>query len=523
MRGMGRRTAGRGAVLTLVAMAGAGPLHGQEVERTVDALRQALVAVRAGVEARMTTLHTLHTHRALRSQQVQRSLQVERVARELAEVRAAVAVRLAGRGVDGRAAVPAPWLAQDPADSLYRAARERLNGGRYEAAAALFQEIRDRHPRSGYVGDSYYFQALALQRAGGSQRLERALALLSEQARRYEETATARDARALEVRIRGDLARGGDAEAAASITRQATAPCEGEEQEMRSAALSALLQMDSERAVPLLRDVLRSRGECSAELRKQAVFLVAQKMDDETVDILLDLAHRDPDPDPEVREAAVFWLSQVRSPEAVEALESILLSSTDREIQEKAVFALSQHRSGRTSRVLREFAGRGDAPVELRESAIFWIGQAGDEESRRYLRELYGSLGHPDLKEKVIFGVAQNPSQADRAWLLERARDGSETVELRKNALFWAGQSGSVPVADLGGLYRSLNEREMKEQIVFVLSQQQDNSEAVDLLMEIAGSEEDVELRKNAVFWLGQSDDPRAAEFLVRFIQGGGR
>jgi hypothetical protein len=36
--------------------------------------------------------------------------------------------------------------------------------------------------------------------------------------------------------------------------------------------------------------------------------------------------------------------------------------------------------------------------------------------------------------------------------------------------------------------------------------------------MAIAEKEPDPELRKKAVFWLGQSKDPRAAEFLLRII-----
>jgi hypothetical protein len=36
--------------------------------------------------------------------------------------------------------------------------------------------------------------------------------------------------------------------------------------------------------------------------------------------------------------------------------------------------------------------------------------------------------------------------------------------------------------------------------------------------MAIAENDSDGELRKKAIFWLGQSKDPRAAEFLLRLI-----
>ena len=52
----------------------------------------------------------------------------------------------------------------------YTRARELLNDRRYREAAAAFAALREQHPRSGYVGDSYYWQAFALHREGGRER-----------------------------------------------------------------------------------------------------------------------------------------------------------------------------------------------------------------------------------------------------------------------------------------------------------------------------------------------------------------
>ena len=449
--------------------------------------------------------------------------QVEQVALTAPPTPSATGPATAARVARAESRVPEAWLPQDAADALYRSAREALNRGRYAEAAASFARIREDFPRSGYVPDSFYFQALALQRAGGTDRLREARQLLATQEREHADAASREDARSLALRIEGTLARGGDATYAVRIAEQAAqVGCEDGESGMRSAALNALLQMDAERAVPILEEVLQSRDACAAELRKRAVFLLSQKMTDRTVELFLDLAHRNPDPDPEVREAAVFWLSQVRSEEAVEALASILEDpDADPRVQEKAIFALSQHQSERAVQAMRRYAERADAPREYREKAIFWIGQNDRLGGSQYLRELYPSLGDDEeLKKKVVFGVAQTPEAEDRAWLLARVRDGAESVEVRKNALFWAGQSGEVPVDDLMTLYRSLEGREIREQVIFALSQRSGDGAAVEALMEIAEDEDDPELREKAVFWLGQSDDERVAEFLLRLIRG---
>jgi hypothetical protein len=40
--------------------------------------------------------------------------------------------------------------------------------------------------------------------------------------------------------------------------------------------------------------------------------------------------------------------------------------------------------------------------------------------------------------------------------------------------------------------------------------------------MEVAENAENGEIREQAIFWLGQSDDPRVPEFLLRIIGRGG-
>jgi HEAT repeat protein len=436
------------------------------------------------------------------------------------------ALEASSSGVHGArhpaARVPSPWLAQDPADSLYREARAALNRGDYTNSARLFGSIRESYPSSGYAADSFYFQALALQRAGGTARLRDASGLLDRMLEEHPEARTATEARALRVRIQGALARQGDAGSAMEVAEQATQACEGDG-ELRAAALSALLQMDPDQARPILLEVLEERGACSAELRKRAVFILSQngEPDAETVDLLVDLAQRDPDPDPEVREAAVFWLSQVDTPEALDALASILdAPDVDTSLQEKAIFAVSQHDGDRAGQILRDYATRPDAPTELRGNAIFWLGENDALGGVDFLRDLYARVEEPELRERVIFAVAQSDEPGAGEWLMERVRDATEPMEVRKNALFWAGEAHAADTGDLTAIYRSVGAPEMKEQVIFVLSQQ-DGSEAVDALMEIVEAEEDTELRKKALFWLGQSDDPRVADFLLQILRSG--
>ena len=116
---------------------------------------------------------------------------------------------------------PAAWLQGDPADSLYRAARQALDRRDYRQAAELFAQVPARFPRSGYAADAYYWRAFSLYRVGGTTQLRAALAALDTQRERFPKAATKGDAKALASRIQGELARQGDPTAAAMVTEAA--------------------------------------------------------------------------------------------------------------------------------------------------------------------------------------------------------------------------------------------------------------------------------------------------------------
>jgi len=416
-----------------------------------------------------------------------------------------------------------PWYPQDPADAVYRAGRDALMRGDRREAVRRFEEVQRRWPRSNYAPQSYYWMAFALSRGNAStEDLRRAREALNTLRTNYPDAEGLRDADALRQMINAQLAERGDAQSSAAVRRVAStvATQQGcsdvdDENDTRVVALNALLHMDSESALPILKQVLARRDACSAPLRRRAVFLVSQRQSSGTADVLVDLVRNDPDR--EVREQAIFWLSQVDGARAVDALEEILRTSRDEALQEKAVFALSQHRSSRSAELLRAYAMRTDVDEDLRAQAIFWLGQSGGQHSS-FLREIYPRISSDELKEKLIFSIAQQKhSPANSEFLMEIALNRSERAELRKQALFWANQTGAVSFARMAELYDRTDDREMKDQLIFAFSQSPDPA-AIEKLMNIGRNERDPELRKQAIFWLGQSKDRRVQQFLLEMI-----
>ena len=417
---------------------------------------------------------------------------------------------------------PEPWAIKDPADSLYRLAREAMSRNDYKRAAELFHRISERFPQSAYASQSIYYEAFALYRIGGDDDLSTARDRLK-QLKQRDAKIWKSDGAVLLTRICGELAKRGDQDCAVDIEKLAqddrpaqgnkSCPSEDDENDDRIAALNALLQMDADRAMPILKKVLERRDACSAGLRRQALFLVSQKRTDETANILMNAARNDPDA--EVREKAVFWLSQV--PGSTPLLEGILKGNADQNIKEQALFALSQQHEPRAQQILRDFAMRDSESEELRDKAIFWLGQRRSSENTEFLRNLYSRITNQDLREKILFSLSQQKGAGNEQWLMNIAVNPKEDIELRKKALFWAGQSG-VAISEMSKLYDRMGDTEMREAVIFSLSQRQRDPAAMDKLFDIAKNEKDSELRKKAIFWLGQSRDPRVQQFLMDLI-----
>lgn len=442
-------------------------------------------------------------------------------------------------------------------DTLYQQARKALNEGQYRAAVEMFREFRQEEPDSRYVADAMYYEAFALSRMRSTGYLREALAVLEAQQYEYPDAATSGDAYSLATRIQGELAKRGDAESAAEIERRVAlisvqevareqreveraqqdvareqrevarqqAMVEQEvrvQQEVRRQdekmfALQALMNMDSEKALPILKKVIASPDPEDAELRAQAMFLLSQYDDEEVLDIMVRVARTDPDE--EVRAQAVFWLSQVESEEAVLALEEILANPADSALHAQAVFALSQTSDDeRVGEILRSYAMSETASEEIRNQAIFWLAQQPSAENAEFLRTMFARTDDVDVKNQILFALSQMQGQDNGDWLMRVALDESEDIETRNQALFAAIQSDEVPADAIVQLYDRSPDREMKEQLIWLLTQIEDEA-AADKLFDIARNESDPELRQSAIFWVGQSDDPRAEDLLLEILE----
>jgi len=135
--------------------------------------------------------------------------------------------------------------------------------------------------------------------------------------------------------------------------------------------------------------------------------------------------------------------------------------------------------------------------VGAREAAAYFIALASKDSGRS--------------AEHAVFPVILADSFTAWPELLRIAKNASVSRRTRRQAVFWLGQAaGDAATRGLTDLVDDrAADRDVRESAVFALSQRP-KDEGVPALIRIARQNPDPELRKKAIFWLGQSDDPRA-------------
>ncbi|HVH67346.1 MAG TPA: HEAT repeat domain-containing protein [Gemmatimonadales bacterium] len=138
------------------------------------------------------------------------------------------------------------------------------------------------------------------------------------------------------------------------------------------------------------------------------------------------------------------------------------------------------------------------------------LGTVSAAAAARYLLDLAAHSPGDAGRDAVLPAVL---ADSVTVWpdLLRLARTTAVPRETRRSAVFWLGQAaGDAATHGLSDLVEDTSvDIEVKESAVFALSQLR-GQDGVPALIRIARSHASPRVRKKALFWLGQSEDPRA-------------
>lgn len=159
----------------------------------------------------------------------------------------------------------------------------------------------------------------------------------------------------------------------------------------------------------------------------------------------------------------------------------------------------------------------GDCQVDAGGLQLFWLGDVNSAQSVEFLKTLVGSIDSRDKSEAALSAIALHRDAAAAAAIFDLAKNG--TPRVRQRALVWIARRAESQAA--GIITQAIDndpDVEVKRQAVFALSQLP-RDEATPLLIKLARSHTHPVVRKQAMFWLGQSKDPRALSFFEEVLR----
>ena len=185
-----------------------------------------------------------------------------------------------------------------------------------------------------------------------------------------------------------------------------------------------------------------------------------------------------------------IWLTGVNAAESVKLLEGIARDSAG---------------------AVREQNRRAD-------SAISAIAMHADSAAQQALEDLLAASQPDELRRRAVVGLAQrnNPQALN---VLVGIAHNDKSPHVRGQALFWLAQRAGQKVAEaaINDAIANDPETEVKKKAVFALTQMP-SGEGVPLLIQVARTNRNPEVRKQAMFWLGQSKDERALSFIEEVL-----
>lgn len=146
------------------------------------------------------------------------------------------------------------------------------------------------------------------------------------------------------------------------------------------------------------------------------------------------------------------------------------------------------------------------------------LGQVSAPEAAGVLLDLAVPAGEPG--EHLVAAATMADSAVVWPTLLRLARDPRAAEETRRQAVFWLGEAaGAEATRGLDSIvHDGRGELEVRKQAVFALSQRPAD-EGVPALIRIVRSSREPEIVRTALFWLGQSEDPRALTLFEEILR----
>jgi HEAT repeat protein len=372
--------------------------------------------------------------------------------------------------------------ARDRESSLYQQGTDAIDEARWDRAVSALTRLAEL--KGTRADQALYWKAYAQNRLGQS---AEALSTLSELTKSYPTTRYLKDARALEVEVRGH-------------TGQPVRPENQADEDLKLLALNSLANSDPAQAIPIIEGILNGTG--TPRLKAKALFVLAQMNTPRAQEILKNVAKNGT---PELQSKAIQYLGVHGGAESRATLAEVYASSTDVDVKRRILRAFMT--AGEKNRVLA--AAQTESNPELRIEAVRQLGVMGASDE---LWQLYQKESSADVKRQILSAlqVSGNVSR-----MIELAK-GEKDPELRRLAVRNLGVMGSKGAGDaLIEIYSVEKDAAVRKTVINALFVQ-GNATA---LVALARKEQDMSMKAQIVQQLANMDSKVARDYMIELLK----
>ncbi|HEY9405733.1 MAG TPA: HEAT repeat domain-containing protein, partial [Pyrinomonadaceae bacterium] len=226
------------------------------------------------------------------------------------------------------------------------------------------------------------------------------------------------------------------------------------------------------------------------------------------------------DADKESRRTAVHALGEHGRDAVIDDLMSIFTGDAEQDVRRAVLHALAEIKTPRARGKILEVARTGNN-ADMRRHAIHMLADMEGEAMLGELLKLYDTEQSNDVRRQLLHAFSEMKSAQAEDKLFAVARGGDNTnADLRRHAIHMIGERAGKRSLDLlrETVESSSAETQVQMQAVHAISERP-AEESVPLLIKIARTHPNQQVRRRAIHVLGESGDPRALEFFREVLK----
>jgi HEAT repeat protein len=288
----------------------------------------------------------------------------------------------------------------DSVERLYDRGQRALDGRRWDEALDYFSQVVARGGARADAG--LYWKAYTLNKLG---RRDEALAALAELRKAHAQSRWLDDAKALEIEVK-------------QAAGQPVKPESQDDEELKLMAINGIMETDTERAIPLLENLLK--GSQSPKLKERTLFVLAQSDSPRARQVIEQVA-RGGTGNPDLQLKAILLLSarSKKSGDSGPLLWEIYRSTNSVEVKERILHSLVA--GGNFERLLE--VARTEKDPKLRRTAIYSLSSMKSAQTGDSLTSLYGGESDQEVKKAIINALGGQRNAKALVTLARREND----------------------------------------------------------------------------------------------------